>query len=221
MLQAALFDMDGVIVDNRDAHLEAFVRFAERHSIPDLDPNTLLPYFGSTNAVIMGHLFGRNDIPADEVERLSREKEEIYRELYDPMMKPATGLVPLLETLKTQGIKTAVGSSAPKVNVDFVLDRCRIAQYFDTAASGSEIARSKPDPEIYLLAAKKLEVEPGNCVVFEDAFVGMEAARRAGAKVVAIASTFSRQIIEKRGDYDLLVDSFRDITPDRLRNLWK
>lgn len=221
MLQAALFDMDGVIVDNRDAHLDAFVEFARRHGIPDLDATTLLPYFGSTNAVIMGHLFGRDDIPADEVRHLSHEKEEIYRELYDPVMEPAAGLVPLLEALKAQGVKTAVGSSAPRVNVDFVLERCHIAPYFNAAASGSEITRSKPDPEVYLLAAKKLGVQPGNCVVFEDAFVGMEAARRAGAKVVAIASTFSREMIEEKGDYDLLVDSFRDITAIQLRNLWK
>lgn len=221
MLQAALFDMDGVIVDNRDAHLQAFVEFAERHGIPDLNPLTLLPYFGSTNAVIMGHLFGRDDIPADEVERLSHEKEEIYRDLYDPVMKPATGLVPLLEALKAQGVKIAVGSSAPRVNVDFVLDRCHIAQYFDAAASGSEITHSKPNPEVYQLAARKLGVEPTDCVVFEDAFVGMEAGRRSGAKVVAIASTFPREMIEEKGDCDLLVDSFRDITVTGLRNLWK
>lgn len=221
MLQAALFDMDGVIVDNRDAHLRAFVEFAKRHGIPDLDAETLLPWFGSTNAVIMGHLFGRDDIPAEEVDRLSREKEEIYREFYDPVMEPAPGLVELLKALRKAGIRIAVGSSAPKVNVDFVLDRCHIAQYFDAAASGSEITRSKPDPEVYLLAAKKLGVQPGNCVVFEDAFVGMEAARAAGAKVVAIASTFPRVMIEQNGDYDLLVDSFRDMTVDRLHKLWE
>ena len=83
MLQAALFDMDGVIVDNRDAHLRAFAEFARRHGIPGFDASALLPYFGSTNAVIMGHLFGRDDIPDEEVERLSQEKEAIYRELYD------------------------------------------------------------------------------------------------------------------------------------------
>lgn len=221
MLQAALFDMDGVIVDNRDAHLRAFVKFAERHGIPDLDPQTLLPYFGSTNAVIMGHLFGRDDIPAEEVERLSQEKEEIYRELYDPVMKPAPGLVELLKALRTAGVGIAVGSSAPRVNVDFVLDRCGIAGYFDAVASGSEITRSKPDPEVYLLAARKLGTAPEECVVFEDAFVGMEAARRAGAKVVAISSTFPSEMIRERGDYDLLIDSFCHVTVPELEKLWK
>lgn len=221
MFQAALFDMDGVIVDNRDAHLRAFVEFAKRHGIPDLDADTLLPWFGSTNAVIMGHLFGRDDIPAEEVDLLSQEKEEIYRELYDPVMEPAHGLVELLKALQKAGVRIAVGSSAPKVNVDFVLDRCHIAQYFDAAASGSEITRSKPDPEVYLLAAKKLGVQPGNCVVFEDAFVGMEAARAAGAKVVAIASTFPRVMIEQKGDYDLLIDGFRNVDIPELQKLWE
>ncbi|WP_298065056.1 HAD family phosphatase [uncultured Rikenella sp.] len=221
MLQAALFDMDGVIVDNRDAHLHAFVKFAERHGIPNLDPQTLLPYFGSTNAVIMSHLFGRDDIPAEKVERLSQEKEEIYRELYDPVMQPAPGLSELLKALRTAGVKIAVGSSAPRVNVDFVLDRCGIAGYFDAVASGSEISRSKPDPEVYLLAARKLGTEPQECVVFEDAFVGMEAARRAGAKVVAIASTFPAEMIRGKGDYDLLTDSFRHVTIPELEKLWE
>lgn len=221
MLQAALFDMDGVIVDNRDAHLRAFEVFAERHGIPDLDSQTLLPYFGSTNAVIMSHLFGRDDIPAPEIERLSQEKEEIYRALYDPVMEPAPGLVDLLKAFKAQGVKTAVGSSAPRVNVDFVLRRCGIDRYFDAIASGSEIRHSKPDPEIYLLAAKKLGVQPAACVVFEDAFVGMEAARRAGAKVVAIASTFPPETIRQRGDFDLLIDSFRDMTAAKSEKLWK
>lgn len=220
MLQAALFDMDGVIVDNRDAHLRAFVEFARRHGIPDLDARTLLPFFGSTNAVIMSHLFGRNDIPSEEVERLSLEKEEIYRELYDPVMAPATGLTVLLQQLKSAGVRIAVGSSAPRVNVDFVLDRCHIASYFDAVASGSEITRSKPDPEVYLLAAEKLGVAPENCVVFEDAFVGMEAARRAGCRVVALASTFPREMITGRGDYDRLYDSFTQIDLPALRALW-
>lgn len=220
MLQAALFDMDGVIVDNRDAHLNAFVEFARRHGIPNLDVQSLLPFFGSTNAVIMSHLFGRNDIPAEEVERLSQEKEAIYRKLYDPVMAPAKGLTTLLQQLQNAGIRIAVGSSAPRVNVDFVLNRCHIAPYFDAVASGSEITHSKPDPEVYLLAAKKLGVAPEDCVVFEDAFVGMEAARRAGCRVVALASTFPHEMIAGSGDYDRLYDSFTQIDLPALRALW-
>lgn len=207
MLKAVLFDMDGVIVDNRDAHLAAFVEFAKRHGI-DLDPNVVLPYFGSTNAVIMKAVFGR-ELEPDELERYAEEKEEIYREIYYPVIAPAEGLVDLLKALRAAGVKTAVGSSAPRVNVDFVLERCGIAEYFDAVASGSEITRSKPDPEVYLLAASKLDVAPQYCVVCEDAFVGVEAARNAGMHVIAVASTFAR---EMHKDYDLLIDDFREVT---------
>ncbi len=220
MLRAALFDMDGVIVDNRDAHLRAFEVFADRHGIRGFDAQELLPYFGSTNAVIMSRLFGRDDLPTEEVERLSQEKEAIYRELYDPIMQPADGLVALLEVLRGAGIRIAVGSSAPRVNVDFVLERCGIAAYFDAVASGSEIRRSKPDPEVYLLAARKLGVAGSECVVFEDAFVGMEAARRAQARVVAVASTFPREMIRQRGGYDWLGEGFPEVTLDGLSRLF-
>ncbi len=215
MIRAALFDMDGVIVNNRDAHLEAFAEFARRHNQP-LDPMILLPYFGSTNEVIMKTLFGRDDLTDEQVERYSKEKEEIYRQQYDPVMQPARGLVGLLRALREEGFRIAVGSSAPQVNVDFVLNRCGIADCFDATASGSEIRHSKPDPEVYLLAAAKLGVDPAECVVFEDAFVGVEAARRAGAKVVAVASTFPR---EAHRDYDRLIDDFTQITPDEIRKM--
>lgn len=215
MIEAAIFDMDGVIVDNRDAHLDAFVEFAKRYNTP-LDPSDLLPLFGSTNEVIMNKLFGRSDFTAKQIEDLSQEKETIYRELYDPIMQPAEGLVDLLKSLKASGLKVAVGSSAPQVNVDFVLNRCGIAHYFDVTACGSEITHSKPDPEVYLLAASKLGIDPSRCVVFEDAHVGIEAARRAGMNVVAVASTFERKDLN---NYDMIIDNFRDINVTAIQKL--
>jgi len=99
-----------------------------------------------------------------------------------------------------------------------VLDRCGIAGYFDAIANGDMITRGKPDPEVYLLAAKKLELAPGECIVVEDAPVGIRAARSAGESVVAIASTFRR---EDLSDYDILIDDFTQITPEDIRNLKK
>lgn len=215
MLKAAIFDMDGVIVDNRDAHLDAFVEFARRHNQP-LNPSDLLPLFGSTNEMIMGKLFGHSDFTPEQIEALSHEKEKIYREIYDPVMVPARGLIELLKALKARGVKTSVGSSAPRINVDFVLERCGIAQYFDAIACGDEITHSKPDPEVYLLAAKKLGVSPADCVVFEDAHVGIEAARRAGMWVVAVASTFERASLKDR---DLLIDNFVGLQVDDLEGI--
>lgn len=206
--------MDGVIVDNRDAHMEAFVVFAERHHA-DFSKKELLSCFGSTNEVILSKIF-KEGLTPQQVEELSEEKEVIYREIYQP--QPVAGLVDLLHSLKEAGIKTAVGSSAPRENVDFILEKCDIGRYFDAIACGSEITHSKPDPEVYLLAAQKLGVKPTDCIVCEDAFVGVEAARRAGAKVVALATTFPR---ESHHDYDLLADDFTQVDVDKLRGLMR
>lgn len=127
-------------------------------------------------------------------------------------------MVDFLKALKKEGYKTAVGSSGNTPNVNFVLDRCGIAGYFDAIANGDMITRGKPDPEVYLLAAKKLELAPGECIVVEDAPVGIRAARSAGESVVAIASTFRR---EDLSDYDILIDDFTQITPEDIRNLKK
>ena len=144
------------------------------------------------------------------------EKEEIYREIFERTIAPAPGLVDFLKSLKSEGFKTAVGSSGNTPNVNFVLSKCGITPYFDAIANGDMITHGKPDPEVYLLAAKKLGLDPAECIVAEDAPVGIEAARRAGCAVVAIASTFDRSALF---DYDLLIDNFTQISTDDLRKL--
>ena len=101
-------------------------------------------------------------------------------------------------------------------NVNFVLSRCRIAEYFDAIANGDMISHGKPDPEVYLLAAKLLGLKPEECVVIEDAPVGIEAARRAGMAAVALATTFSRDRIP---DYDILVDDFTQLGYEQVMHL--
>jgi beta-phosphoglucomutase-like phosphatase (HAD superfamily) len=99
-----------------------------------------------------------------------------------------------------------------------VLDKCHIRDYFSAAVAGDEVTRCKPDPEIYLTAAAKLGLEPCECVVFEDAEAGIEAAKRAGIKVVALATTFSREFLAST-DADVIVDDFRDVSVAMLREL--
>lgn len=217
-LKAVIFDMDGVLVDNRDAHIEAFMEFGKRYGF-DLSRELLLGYFGMTNKMIMSKLFGP-DLTDERSLELSDEKELIYREIYKRTIQPAKGLMELLQAIRREtGVKTAIGSSAQRKNIDFVVEQCQLDGYFDAIASGSEVSRSKPDPEVYLLAAGKLLVDPAGCVVFEDSFVGMEAARRAGMKVVAMATTFTREEIKQKGDYDLLIDDFTQIGLEDLKKL--
>lgn len=216
MIKGVIFDMDGVLVDNRDAHIEAFEIICRKYGVP-FDREKFMPTFGMTNDLILERLMP-DVIKTTDWEKIAVEKENIYREIFERTIAPAKGLVDFLKALKKEGYKTAVGSSGNTPNVNFVLDRCGIAGYFDAIANGDMITRGKPDPEVYLLAAKKLELAPGECIVVEDAPVGIRAARSAGESVVAIASTFRR---EDLSDYDILIDDFTQITPEDIRNLKK
>jgi HAD superfamily hydrolase (TIGR01509 family) len=160
-------------------------------------------------------------MPADVVERvgireLGYEKEAIYRELYAPIITPQPGLLEFLAESERESLRCAVGSSGYRANVDFVLDKCHIERYFEAAVAGDEVTRCKPDPEIYLTAASKLGLKAEECIVFEDAEAGIEAAKRAGIKVVALATTFSRDFLEKTAA-DAIVDDFTQLSVDMLR----
>ena len=216
MIKGVIFDMDGVLVDNRDAHIEAFEIICRKYGVP-FDREKFMPTFGMTNDLILERLMPEV-IKTTDWKKIAVEKENISREIFERTIAPANGLVDFLKALKKEGYKTAVGSSGNTPNVNFVLDRCGIAGYFDAIANGDMITRGKPDPEVYLLAAKKLELAPGECIVVEDAPVGIRAARSAGESVVAIASTFRR---EDLSDYDILIDDFTQITPEDIRNLKK
>lgn len=217
MLKGLLFDMDGVLVNNLDIHRQAFAEFFRRYGV-ERTFDDLSRVFGKGNDDIMGEL-----MPADVVERvgireLGYEKEAIYREIYAPIITPQPGLLAFLAEAGSAGLRSAVGSSGYRVNVDFVLERCNIERYFSAIVAGDEVTRCKPDPEIYLTAAAKLGLKPSECIVFEDAEAGIEAAKRAGIKVVALATTFSREFLSTT-DADVIVDDFTQVNVEMLRRI--
>jgi len=184
---AVIFDMDGVIVDNAAFHFEAWAGFCSKKGLP-FDREEFNNWFGSTNREILGKLLGRK-VTKSEALKLGEEKELIYRQMFEPVLSPVHGLTHFLHELKKTGFRLAVATSAPKENVDFVLDNSHTRKYFDTVVDASGIRKGKPSPEIYLKAARKLRVRPQNCLVFEDAFYGIEAARSAGMKVIGVGTT--------------------------------
>ena len=209
--------MDGVLVNNLDIHRQAFAEFFRRYGV-ERTFDDLSRVFGKGNDDIMGEL-----MPADVVERvgireLGYEKEAIYREIYAPIITPQPGLLAFLAEADSTGLRSAVGSSGYRVNVDFVLERCNIERYFSAIVAGDEVTRCKPDPEIYLTAAAKLGLKPSECIVFEDAEAGIEAAKRAGIKVVALATTFSREFLATT-DADVIVDDFTQVNVEMLRRI--
>ena len=210
--RAALFDMDGTLVDNSDVHVRAFEIFCNRYGIRDWQER-LSNAFGRGSDDIMRMLLPEEMIQQKGLQALGDEKEAIYREIYAPTIKPVAGLHSLLELLKSAEIRCAVGSSGCKQNVDFVLDKCQIGAYFDVRISGDMVSRCKPEPEIYLTAANALVVKIEECIIFEDARAGFEAARRAGAGlVVGIATTLTKETIEAENLADLVVEDFTEIS---------
>lgn len=211
MIQGALFDMDGTLVDNSAVHVEAFEIFCARYGVDDWREK-LAQAFGMGNDDIMRSIMPAETIREKGVAALSDEKEAIYREIYAPTIRPVEGLVGLLERLREAGIRCAVGSSGCRENVDFVLEKCGIGHYFDAIVSGDRVTRCKPDPEIYLTAAAALELKPAACVVFEDAKAGIEAARRAGAgRIVTLTTTLPREVLAAETEADTIIDTFADI----------
>lgn len=211
MKKAALFDMDGTLVDNTPAHLRAFSVFCDRYGIRDW-AEKLKGVYGMGNEDIMRRILPEEVIRAKGIDALADEKEAIYREIYAPEIQPTPGLVETLGQLRAAGIRCAVGSSGCRANVDFVLEKCRIGEFFDARISGDRVTRCKPDPEIYLTAAAALGMSPADCVVFEDAKAGIESARRAGAgRVVALATTLPREVLERETDADVIGATFADL----------
>lgn len=209
--------MDGVLVNNLEVHRAAFAEFFRRYGV-ERSFEELSRVFGKGNDDIMGELMPRDVVERVGIRELGHEKEAIYREIYAPTITPQPGLLTFLDECEAEGLKCAVGSSGYRANVDFVLDKCNIERYFDYAVAGDEVTRCKPDPEIYLTAAAKLGLRADECVVFEDAEAGIEAAKRAGMRVVALATTFNRDFLETT-DADYIIDDFRDITVDKLREI--
>lgn len=217
MLKGILFDMDGVLVNNLEVHRAAFAEFFRRYGV-ERSFDELSRVFGKGNDDIMGELMPRDVVERVGIRELGYEKEAIYRELYAPIITPQPGLLEFLAESEREGLRCAVGSSGYRANVDFVLDKCHIERYFQAAVAGDEVTRCKPDPEIYLTVAAKLGLKAEECIVFEDAEAGIEAAKRAGMKVVALATTFSREFLETT-DADLIINDFRDIDVATLRAL--
>jgi len=218
IMKGVLFDMDGVLVDNMDAHTEAFRLFCMRYAVDDWQERLTPALYGRGNDEIMRAVLPERIVAERGIAALGAEKEAIYREVYASRIAPTAGLVTFLRDLTQNGIRCAVGSSGCRANVDFVLERCGIAPYFSATVCGDEVTRCKPDPEIYLKAAGALGLEPSECLVFEDAPSGIEAARRAGMKAIALTTSFARRDLEAARAFRIIGD-FTEIAADEISSL--
>ena len=214
-LEAVLWDMDGVIADTGPYHLQAWhTVFSERgfnYSEEDFRRN-----FGQRNDTIIQKVAGDRLSPA-EVETIAAKKEEIYRQKVANNIKPLPGVIELMKSLGGCGVKMAVASSAPLENIRLIMRGLGIADYFQAVVWGKEVTEGKPSPQVFLLAAKRLKIEPAGCVVIEDAVAGVTAAKRAGMRCVAVTNTHpGTKLLEA----DLVVDNLATVSVNDLAGLF-
>jgi HAD superfamily hydrolase (TIGR01509 family) len=194
--RAVIFDIDGTIVDNMHLHAEAFAVFAERHGLPALTQEDRARLDGRRNSEIFPILFKR-EVGRDEWQAYEREKEGLYRELSKGRLLPMKGLHALIELLGQEGIPIALATSAPQLNVEHTLAELGLADAFPIIVRGDEVARGKPAPDVFIEAARRLGVAAADCLVFEDAPMGIEAAHAAGMRVVALTTSFQPAHLEQ------------------------
>ena len=193
---AVVFDLDGTLADNMHWHAEAFAAFVQRHGLPPLSTEMRRRIDGKRNAEIMPILFDRA-LPPDEIAALALEKEDEYRRLSAGRLRLVTGAGALLDALARHGIPAAVATSAPPDNVRHTLGELGLRDRFAAVALSDQVPRGKPFPDVYLRAAELLGVPAGECLAFEDAPVGVAAARAAGMRTVALTSTFPADVFAR------------------------
>jgi HAD superfamily hydrolase (TIGR01509 family) len=199
--------MDGVIVDSNPYHKKAWRLFCEQHNIFVTDEYLKTKVFGRTGEEGLANLFTKK---IDDV-LIAKHIEEIdknFRDSYAQYIKPMKGLVEFLEKLKKGKIRCAIATSAPALNIELILNKTGLKEYFEVIVDKTRVAKGKPDPEIYLTTAALLKVKPEECIVFEDSLSGISSAENAGMKVISITTTHSADELKHT---NLVINDFSEL----------
>lgn len=212
---AAVFDWDGVVVDSQFAHERSWVLLAEEEGLP-LPDNHFHRGFGMRNEIIIPQLLQWTDDP-DRIRSLSLRKEEWYREvLTESGLVALPGVMEWLDRLDAEGVPRIIASSTQRKNIEFGLRAVGLGDRFDQCVTSEDVSHGKPDPDVFLLAAKRIGVSPERCVVIEDTPVGITAGKRAGMRVIAVETTHGE---DKLGEADWITPRL-DAMPSEVPAGW-
>jgi HAD superfamily hydrolase (TIGR01509 family) len=206
-LQALIFDMDGVIVDNTPIQARAF-QLLFRDQDVDADAAQLLRRLnGAPASEILKEAFAKKPQPDEKLESFAEQREFLYRTLYWDDRQPLPGLVEFLEAARASGLKIGLGSGSGQESIGYILDGLNLRRFFDVVISKDDVDKGKPHGDTYSVTAEKLGVAPAQCVVFEDAVLGEQ-------PCVAVASTLPGRDFQAPL---LVIRDFTELTPERLR----
>ena len=218
-LKGLLFDMDGTLIDNLAYHFAALEEYIKREGFTLLEPVSLKVNGMHSNDLFM-MLIGTEAVAKYGFDRLNREKEELYREMYRPHIEPIVGVFDFLKAAKAAGIKCAIGSSGCRENVQMIIDGLGIADLVDASISGSDVTHGKPHPEIFTKAHEALGLKAEECVVVEDAVNGILSGVAAGCKCIAVTTTATAEMLTEAGA-SLCFEDYSTLTIERVKELLK
>lgn len=200
----AIFDHDGVLVDTLKLHQESWFKLGRQTGLK-LSPEFIQETFGMTNPTILKKVLG-DDAESDRIDELEDLKENSYRDLARGQITLMDGVRETLDALAAAGVKLAIGSSGVRENLELTVKECGLTGRFAAIISGGDVTRGKPDPQVFLMAAERAGVAPARSVVFEDATVGIQAAKAAGMLAVGVASTHPESALWEAGADEVVAD---------------
>ncbi|MFX1418008.1 MAG: HAD family hydrolase [Promethearchaeota archaeon] len=211
-----IFDMDGVLADTGPIHFESWVKMAAEIGM-EFTREMFEETFGQQSPTITRKLVGP-EVDEGLVEKWGNLKEQYYREMIREKLTPLPGVLRIIKELKSRGFKLGIGSSGPPENVELLLTQLKIKSYFDVIITAAEVKNGKPNPNVFLKIAATLNILPKNCLVIEDAPVGIEAAKRAGMISIALTTTHKK---EELHGASLVVKDLTEINLSDIINLFK
>ncbi len=216
---SVIFDMDGVLVDSNPFHLRKWAAMLDEHGIAYRQEELAEQVLGHRNDKALRHFFGPQ-IDSAEIERLNEELEARFRRIFKPHAKPMPGVRELIAECHQAGIPLALASCAPAKNVAFIVEVLSLTKFFGSVLAGEDVTHPKPHPEIYLKTAENLGLPAAKCLAIEDSFAGVESAKRAGMKCLAIASTFPPEDLRRHGFADRIVARLEELNLATLREMF-
>ena len=210
---AFIFDLNGTMIDDMEYHAKAWSDILNNDLKAALTLDQVRAEMYGKNVELLDRVFGKNYFSPEREQEISVEKERRYQEAFRPHLSLIKGLDQFLQKTKADGISMAVGTAAIPINIDFVLDGLNIRHYFKAVVSADDVRKSKPDPETFTKCAELLHVRPENCIVFEDAPKGVEAAQNAGMSCVTITTMHPKEEFKKYNNIISFIEDYTSADP--------
>ena len=212
-IKAFIFDLNGTMIDDMAYHARAWYNILNDDLSAGLSWDEVKAQMYGKNDELLIRIFGDNYFSNEKIQELSIEKERRYQQAYFPNLALLEGLQQFLEKTKEAGILMAVGSAAIPFNIDFVLDNLNIQHYFKAIVSADDVVTSKPDPQTFLDCAALLNIAQADCLVFEDAPKGVEAALNAGMRCVVLTTMHTNDEFKNYNNIIAYIGDYSSVSP--------